>query len=230
MRYVAQFLSFQSFSKAAVYDILSCKIVDKIIFPARVSQPEPKVSMDVLSIEDIKVSDVVNHFSDQDILHFSVYGRNRVELFFTLWLFDKGSSSNVIGFKFESIENEAFRLDLDIASSLILEILPIFKPFYAAVYDRATIRRLRSSGRLNQYKLHDKEYPLRIQWLTYFGPEMLDFLGKERFLNLKTCYDKCEYNKGILVTLLEDIYDDSNSEHQKRQEQAEKELGFSEFL
>ncbi|MCE9646706.1 MAG: immunity 52 family protein [Chloroflexi bacterium] len=85
--------------------------------------------------------------------------------------------------------------------------------------------------RTKTYKRPAKgSYRLELDWLTYFGAEYLDMIGRKRFDKLTTCFSKEEVNNGIMIVLQEEPFDNTNPEHLKRKEQAERELGFEELL
>ncbi len=67
---------------------------------------------------------------------------------------------------------------------------------------------------------------LELEWFMYYSPADLVVIGRERFENLRTCYEKYDFRDGIMVILQEEPFDKSNPEHVARRLQAEKELGF----
>ena len=116
--------------------------------------------------------------------------------------------------------------------SLCLEIIPIFKPYYASAFDASRPTRVTPSEESMYYenKASQRSYPLEVRWVTYFGLEMLEFLKVERFQNLKTYFKKYQLDQGVLLILQEEVFQHTNEAHLQRQEQAEQELGFPELL
>lgn len=231
VKYTAQFLSYHAYSEEVIYEILDCNTVKEIVFPASASQPEPTNSVDVASVDEVKDANLWEHFTHSDLTYFSLNSKSGAKFSSTLYP-NEGATPNALVLKFSSSYSSVEELTLDLIRSLFLDIIAIFKPHYAALYDSTAISRLNQLGKLKNYTAEggEKYYPLHVQWITYFGPEMLNFLGAERFQRLETCVEKCEFCHGILVILQKDNYNDENFEHRRRQEQAESELGFPDLL
>ena len=72
-------------------------------------------------------------------------------------------------------------------------------------------------------------YTVRLDWITYYSYDLMDMMGRERFDNLKTYYEKIELENGLLISLQPDLFDWHNPEHRARLEQAYDELGLDDF-
>jgi len=140
--------------------------------------------------------------------------------------------NSTIIIKFEDNQKLLQSLNTHFFELLFSEIVPIFKPFYASVYDSRSRTRYLPSGQHMIYrdKISQRNYPFQIKWITDFGLEILETLGVERFRKLETCFNKYQLFQGILVILQEEAFEESNSLHRERREQAESELGILEFF
>jgi hypothetical protein len=140
--------------------------------------------------------------------------------------------NSTIVIKFEDNQKLLQSLSTHFFELLFSEIAPIFKPYYASVYDNRSRTRYLPSGQHMIYrdKISQRYYPFQIEWITYFGLEILDTLGVERFRKLETCFKKYQLFQGILIVLQEEAFEESSSLHRERREQAERELGILEFF
>lgn len=67
-------------------------------------------------------------------------------------------------------------------------------------------------------------------WMSYFGREIVDYVGHERFERLQTCHEKLELDGGYLIILQEEPMLYSNEAHRAREAQALAELGLHDFV
>jgi hypothetical protein len=67
--------------------------------------------------------------------------------------------------------------------------------------------------------------PLAIDWMSYFRPESVDGLGRERFVNLQSAFEVHPIGDGYLVVLTEEPFDPYNEEHRQRELRVIEELG-----
>lgn len=140
--------------------------------------------------------------------------------------------NSAIVIKFEDNQKLLQSLNTEFFEFLFSEIVPIFKPYYASVYDNMARTRFLPSGQHMIYrdKISQRNYPFQINWITYFGLEILETLGVERFRKLETCCKKYQLFQGVLIVLQEEAFEESNSLHRERREQAERELGVLDFF
>jgi hypothetical protein len=66
---------------------------------------------------------------------------------------------------------------------------------------------------------------LAIDWMSYFRPESVDGLGRDRFVNLQSAFEVHPIGDGYLVILTEEPFDPYNEEHRQRELRVIEELG-----
>ena len=146
-------------------------------------------------------------------------------------------SPSVITLEFTAKHLQDSVCTLEDIEMLLREIVFGFRVDQAYLYDTEPIKIPEPGGgfrmlKPNIYKRHGQEghYRLELDWLTYFGNDYLDLIGRERFENLTTCYFKEELNNGILVILQKEPFDGTNPKHIASKKQAEIELGFDKLM
>lgn len=229
--YTLNFLSYYPHSEDLVCDLLECITLQQILFPAKLIRPEPFDPLQIYSGEEIKAANMLKEFCHDTMPYMTLSNENGIQISTNIsYETTLGHHTIVIKFFEDFFASSEFNYRL--LESLCLEIIPVFKPYYASAFNASRPTRETPSGRSMSYKdkVGQRAYPLEIRWITYFGIEMLEFLTVERFNNLRTYFKKHELDQGLLLILQEDIFQHTNEEHTRRQEQAEKELGFPELL
>lgn len=111
--------------------------------------------------------------------------------------------------------------------NIIGELVPIIRTHTSRATDTAIIK-YRKMREFFQGPV--RSHIIDLGWLSYFGPDLVDHLGRERFEKLQTCVEKTETNGGYLIVLQDEIFDTSNPDHLARQAKAIEELGLRDFL
>lgn len=231
-KYTMNFLSFCPHSEETIYKILECSSLKRIIFPSKLPALESGERRDVFSIEDIRENSLLSEHPQTNTTNISLFSESGVQFSIRVTQETALMASSIV-IKFPDNKEFLKTLNIGTLKSLFFEIVPILKPHCASLYDSSKPgRRHLPSGNLMFYrdKVSRRDYLLEIQWITYFGLEMINFLGVERFKDLKSCFLKQQLFEGILVLLQEEAFEEDNPEHRMRREQAEKELGFLELL
>lgn len=226
------FLSYCPHSEETIYKVLECNSFKKIIFPSKLPSLESGECKEVFSVKDIKENSFLCENPETSTVGISLFSESGIH-FSVLVAQETIVMNSSIVIKFPDDEDFLKNLNTSLLKSLFLEVVPIFKPYYASLRDTSKpSRRYLPSGNPMFYrdKVSRRNYPLEVRWITYFGLEMINFLGVERFKELKTCFLKQQLFEGILVVLQEEKFEQSNPQHCKRREQAEIELGFLELL
>jgi hypothetical protein len=171
---------------------------------------------------------VPKEYYAEGLVNIPIDGKNGIQFSSTIYE-GKTVLPNVVNLKFNSQHLEEGIVNLDNLQALFAEIIPMFDTDHASIYPshKKGSKRVRPKS----YRTPDyKSYPLDVDWINYFGPEMIRLLGRWRFNALKSCAAKYDFHEGIMVVLQEEPLDKDNAEHQKRIELAEAEMGFAELL
>ncbi|NEP40579.1 MAG: hypothetical protein F6K35_15600 [Okeania sp. SIO2H7] len=221
--YVINIMSFYP-QKATIFpSLLTLPTVSKLIFPATLpTHPQKGIELNYASEFDFNL--VPQEFSAESQIRIPLYGKNGIKFSCSI---DEGEEiivPNVVNFKFNSEHLDRGIVSLDKMLALLAEVIPVFQGVHASVYCQDLDAEPRYYRTTNS-----RYYPIEINWVNYFGAEIVNILGRKRFDVLKSCAYKYDFHDGILVILQDDPFDLDNSEHKKRASQAEVEVGFLEL-
>ena len=225
--YAISIMSFSPKQPTIVKPVLACPTVSKLIFPA-LMYTNPDGGIDFNNASEFDLNLVPKEYYAEGLVRIPIYGKNGIQFSSTIY---EGEAviPNVVVMKFNSQHLEEGIVTQDNLQALLTEIIPMFDADHASIYPR----RKKGSKRVppKYYRAPDyKYYPLDMHWINYFGPEMINILGRWRFNALKSSAKKYDFHEGIMVILQEEPLDKDNAEHQKRIAKAEAEMGFAELL
>jgi hypothetical protein len=232
MSYAISAISPKLTERTIIKDVIAIDCLSNALFPAKTpneKSPEEywdipdRDSFDMTLLWDRRVTAERRYETDE------LFGDNKTRLSVTRFVplpeigQAFGVRGTVIVFKFQEEHLQTSLLTLE---SLKPAIIQIGNSLGGSI-------RLRH-GRISRYRRNLASYrgprihhPKEIGWISYFGSELVDFLGCERFDRLHTCAEKKYLQDGsILLVLQEAPFDADNSEHRTREIQAMKELGF----
>lgn len=236
VNYVFRILSFHPHQADVIQSVLACPKVIKLVFPAVIyTGVDSSISIgsaDQLNIalvskelsKELDASTVERFDDDQTSLRICLHGEKGIEFSSSIHLV-QAPTPNVINLKFSSEHLQSETLTLSNLKELFSELISVFQADHASIYDRESIHRSKHPKYLKTANF--RSYPIEMEWITYFGPQMIELLGRERFTNLHTCVEKYDLHGGIMVILQEDPFDEDNPQHQERRIQAERELHLS---
>jgi len=230
-KYTINFLSYHPHPEESIYRVLELKSLKKIVFPASCPAPAPMNFVEVNSAQQVAEKDCLSYHSPTSTTNISLLNESGTYCSIRTTC-ETSLMNSAIVIKFEDNQKLLQSLNTEFFEFLFSEIVPIFKPYYASVYDNRSRTRYLPSGQHMIYrdKLSQRDYPFQINWITYFGLEILETLGVERFRKLETCCKKYQLFQGVLIVLQEEAFEESNSLHRERREQAERELGVLDFF
>lgn len=163
--------------------------------------------------------------------YFTLYGRDEHLLaHFGLSLLKKfrpdRPPSNVINFEFEDSHLESGEITMMNLKEIIQQLQPIFKIDSA----RLTVLEDRRPKAESIHLPNGKRFTPTIGWMSYFGKDIVDYIGRERFENLQTYEEKEEIEGGFFIVLQKEPFRRSEESHLQREGQALAELGFESDL
>lgn len=225
--------------KTEMFDnLLNNKVIAPLVFPAKMFIGENKTEAIYFSNSGEFSSSLIpreNYSIETGRISLYLYPDNGLE-FYAAALPSSKIAPSVITLDFTTKHIQQESITLDDMIMLIRESIPDFEIGQACLYDSHQIRIPEPTGgyRILKPTTYKRpaggHYRLEMDWLTYFGKDYLELIGRKRFDELKTCYLKEEVNNGILVVLQEEPFDNSNPKHVERKKQAERELRFEELL
>ncbi len=236
-QYTFAIWSYKAYTKKSFENIFKNSIFEKLIFPSRLyKNPEDFYQLNIPS--EFSPNLIPEEFTSKETARTTLFLHPENEMSFSASFHPSihiAPNTIILRFTSEHIQNSVCSIDDFI--NLVKEGIPGFEIGQASLYDSELIKipELDGSGGHRFYKTpHFKrptggDYSLSLEWLTYFGEDYLNLIGRKRFENLKTYYLKQEISNGILVVLQSQPFDVKNLEHIARQKKAEDELAFYEF-
>jgi hypothetical protein len=225
MFYLLRVFSFEPQNLSIINTVLALPSVRSVIFPAWL----PVASGKKIRFEepiDYAFSLVPEVFHPKPGFRVPLSAENGNEFEITVYQEEMHNPSNII-ISFEITKIKSGLVSLGKLKELIFEMVPVFKGIYASVYDP------RVSNRPNGPKCftgpRNKNLPSDLGWITFFGNELVDFIGGDRFSRLKSCSEKVPFNAGILIVLQEEPFMEDNPDHRKQQKRAQRELRLNYF-
>jgi hypothetical protein len=73
-----------------------------------------------------------------------------------------------------------------------------------------------------------ESYSADIGWMSYFGKNLIAYMGEDKIQNLTTYAEKLTLDNGVLITLQKEPFDANNPAHREREAKAVQELGLGE--
>ncbi len=199
--------------------LLAQPALARLIFPATLAVA-PRKQLEIPFAQDFQVSMIPKAMRTKDNTTLFLHPKNGMELFIRIEtpLPDNWEHSFTLSFNREHVERRI--VSIDVLKQVMDQVAERFGPI----------------GSLELFSVPDdsqdiphkfyQEVHLRLPWIKYYPPQELEKIGRERFERLRTCYEKYEWQGGIVIILQEEPFDWQNPEHLARREQAHKELGF----
>jgi len=233
-KYFLGFYSFASQEPQIVEAILAIPLIQRLIFPTNLPIASNKyIRLEYLS--DYSFALVPNDLHPMPGFRVPLFSENGIELDILGYPIKAGIPSSVL-IRFDTTHIEQKLFSLSDFTMLLSAIVPIFQVDVASLKDEYQTKVSHPKGGYSSeqpkyFQTPDhRSYAIGLGWLTYYGPTLLNYIGRKRFDKLKTCAEKIEFHNGILVVLQEEPFDTTNLEHLTRKKQAEAELGFDQLL
>jgi hypothetical protein len=187
-------LSFDNHDVDIIRKILDYSEIRELIFPAKVYL-SPETSWIMTSVEQLNEVFTRRQAQEPQIVVMTFFCLSGLEVSFTLY-FTKTTLPNVFGIKFTSDHVNNNLINPKTLGMIIEQAIEGFYLDHATIYDEAIIQSL---PYLKQFKgPKGRKYPLELGWLTYFGSELVDLIGRDRFERLQS-YDIFPHTSGGLT-------------------------------
>jgi hypothetical protein len=234
-RYTIHFSSFYTHSPEILDELLRLPLVSKFVFPAciYVGDLETYLSEGRVDEEDILRIDSSDQFRwsmlpniEDNYIIMSLTSDNGLGTCSTIRLKESDNDS-VFYLQFDTAWLIQNKINVSVIKSLFEEVIPVFKAYSAVVYEKDSNRRLVDGmQKVNWYTVNNRFYSIRLGWITFFGPLLLELIGHNRLEALTNCTEKYELHDGVVFVLQEDPYEDNNIEHRRKLNQALDALAF----
>ncbi len=111
---------------------------------------------------------------------------------------------------------------------LFKAVIASFDPDYAHLYDEAHGTRPSYTERM--FDFDGRRVPAGLFWINYYGPEWARNLGADRLERLRPSVPSLDRldNGGVLISIQDAPYDESNTAHREHQLELERQLGLEE--
>lgn len=221
-----------------VRSVLACRTVSKLVFPAMLFT-HPGGGVRLPSADQFDVPLVPKEFYNESLVNIPLHGENGIEFSATIY-FHETIVPNVINLQFTSEHLEKRIVTLTDLKALLAEVIPVFRAYEASVYHNYHIKIPLPDLGPGAFGFEEPKYVIRtsdhrsytldLDWITYYGPKLLEHIGSARFAALQTCAEKYKLHGGIVVVLQEEPFRVDDPVHRERQARAEAELQLSELV
>lgn len=222
IRYLIKFASFKPQDLEIIGTILNCPTMARILFPASLST-NAKDSISLGSAADFKIASIPREFYSKSLVRVPIKGECGVNFSITVY-FEKSLIPNVINLEFSLDHLNSGLLTSDVLKNLFAEIIPVFQASYGCVDVLPTSQQISPAKYIKSEDFIS--YPVDIGWITYYGMELLDILGRDKFQSLKNCSEIYSLYEGIVLLLQTEIYCGSVTDQLKK-DSLSLELGLS---
>jgi hypothetical protein len=222
--YIARLLSFDADKLVVIQNTLEDSELQRIIFPAKVYTTGDD-SIIATSFEQIVEVFELKQAEKKPIVVLTLYSENGLELSFTLY-FTGAALPTVVLLKFKGEHIDNGIVNLKTFSRLIEHGIESFNLDHATVYDDATIPYPQG---LQYFKgPQGRRYPIQLGWLNYFGADLVNLIGYDKFEGLQGYSKRLHDSGGITLTYDQDFsHADHNTHQQMHEAQAIAQLGLN---
>ena len=231
--YYLRFLSFETHSLEVASSVLCLPQLEQLLFPLTLYVDEEKKIV-FNSANEFNLLELSKQYDDDLTFRIYLHSSSEIELSVSI---HKAAGNELIfphalGLSFSDLNFRSEEVDIQLIKTLFNEIIPVFKPFSGVLYEKSTSLRLMDNGFYDGFSMQvdNHTYTFEIAWVSYCGPEQLEFAGRKRFDNLQNCAEVYDLHDGLMIVLQEEPYDDDNPEHRQRLEQLIGELNCRELM
>ena len=226
MEYIISMGSYFPQTPAVAKEILEISELEQLIFPARLAVA-PKKEIIISNPQGFDFSKVPKEFhpeygfqiplTSEDGIEFNFYGAYTVQAI---------PSTIVIRFTTDHLDREI--IDLDVLQNIVVKSIPLFQSDTTFVYDLFSGRRPEAR---NYFKgPQGKNHPIRLDWITYYSNELVEFLGKWRFDKITSEVKVEELQDGSLIIIQTEPFEENDRSHSKHRRRIEKRFGVKDFV
>jgi hypothetical protein len=212
--------SYQENSTDIAKAILNYENVRRLVFPARIAVSSTDY-IALSSVDDFHLSMLPKEYYNDLSVGFTLVGEDGIRFHMVIGFKKELALPHVITLGFGDAHLESGLVNLPVIKEILAQAISIVDADSAMVWDRRNPIPENTRYFRDQKRRH---YPAEMGWLTYFGPRLLDFLGRDRFSKLRTYAEKYDLNGGLMIVLQEEPFHNDNPEHMKRRMRAEAEL------
>ena len=240
MKYHMTMHSYEPHNLEIVQSVLACPSFEQLMFPLRIVNPkQPERVHIVQTLADLDLSLVEKELilskdpQYDKTPHFTLIGSdNDIEVDFSLILSEKLNKKpdripDTVGLHFRDQHLTESIINLEILKKVVVEVIPAFRINTANSSDTLRYKYLKN---LSFIETPHGSRIVALGWMSYFGKELVEHIGRDRFDRLETCAEKIEIDDGILVVLQEEPFRYDNESHREREAQAIAELGLEDFV
>jgi hypothetical protein len=220
--YIARLLAFDGEKQDVLQKMLSFAPIQRLIFPAKVYTTGDDSEI-MNSTEQLVELFLQKQAEKKPIAVLTLYAENGLELSFTFY-FAGANLPTVILLKFtgEHVQNNL--VSLKILSRVVEQSMENFSLNHATVYDDATIPYPQGLKYFNTPQM--RRYPIQLGWLYYFGHELVEFIGQDKFEGIQG-YTKRLHDSGGITLTYEKDFDALDENQQFVEAKAIEQLGLS---
>lgn len=199
--YIARMLSFDADKLDVIERMLEDSQMQRLVFPAKVYTNGDN-SLIVNTVEQIVDVFHTKQAEKKPIVVLTLYSENGLELSFTFY-FTGAMLPTVVVLKFTSEHILNNTVSLKTFNTLIEHGIEKFSLDHVTVYDDATIPYPQGLQYFKGPK--GRRYPIQLGWLNYFGSELVDFIGRDKFEGVQGYKKRLHDSGGITLAYHKDF-------------------------
>jgi hypothetical protein len=214
--YKLRFYTFFNHDLEIVFNVLSTTPLKEIVFPAKMYNwfDDPKTSLyeiDINEPDDFAIENIPEALIEENVMKVYIDPLNQTKLSFCINRKISILQNNLIlEFNKKHIDDEV--IDRKKIISIISNNIDLFKIRKAeVVYQESNIKWVLNLSTYDKASIY-------VDWITYLGKEICDFIGRDHLLSLDGCAEIREIGGGILLVFQEEPFDPENSAHIKHRD------------
>lgn len=219
--YQLRILSSAVHTPDVLYHVLSTSTLAQWLFPCKLPLETPQTYQTFDSAHDFELP---VRPSEDGVYHFPLHAENEIKFTTTIYTRQPLVVPNVIGIEFpahfiaDKVVNPAS------IRQTLTEFAPVFRIDQATLYDRDISQYRKRTP--YYFGTHNLRYPMELGWMSYFGGDLLAYLGEERFTALET-YASEPAAGGIFLVLHDTPFNAVDDTDRAYEAQAVTELGLA---
>jgi hypothetical protein len=224
--YMAHGISFENQSPKVFKDLLACPTIEQLMFPAVLPLDETQ-ELRLSSPKDIDIESILGNFVGQPSVYLSLISEHDIRFEIHI-LLESMVPPNVFNLRFSQTHLQAETVTFAKLKKILEETVPIFHCEHFSVYPKP------KPPRRPKYFVgpdESKYYPVRLGWLTYFGPDLVQFLSPNRLDDL-TNYreEETSLGEGILIVAQDCSLDPEDPNYWAIEKEAISELKLEKYV
>ena len=212
--------------------VIRTKVFQDLIFPGRLATGK-NIRLDLASADEFDIGLIGNSFRNEfDSDNVGIYLRSDDGIKCSLATNPNEQILHTnLMLKFQEVHLISNLLNYDVLKEFMIDVGQAYRGFAGLLFDPLFYKEERRD-KYGRFELHqEKSVKVEIGWMSYFGHEIVEFVGRERFERVQSAYEVSSLAHGaIFIGLQKETFDSSNPDHLAREKAVVDELGLLDFV